>query len=187
MARQKKYNEEEVIEKAMHLFWKNGYEATSVRMLEKAMGINQFSMYSSFGSKHGVLLESMKCYESKLDAVVDQLKSSKKGIDGIKEFFYNTMDFAQGWENEKGCFYTNTSNEFAEREDEMIKGEIYRFSMKLRAVFVDKLRVGSNKSEETIQKKATYLLISKQGLSVAAKVYDRQQLNDYVEMVFHKL
>jgi AcrR family transcriptional regulator len=43
-----------VIEKAMSLFWRNGYQNTSVRMLEKEMGINQFSIYASFGNKHGV-------------------------------------------------------------------------------------------------------------------------------------
>ncbi|GAK75996.1 transcriptional regulator [Nonlabens ulvanivorans] len=55
MARKKEYIESEVIEKAMTLFWRNGYENTSMQMLEKEMGINKFSIYSSFGSKHGVL------------------------------------------------------------------------------------------------------------------------------------
>jgi AcrR family transcriptional regulator len=32
----------------MSLFWRNGYQNTSVRMLEKEMGINQFSIYASF-------------------------------------------------------------------------------------------------------------------------------------------
>jgi AcrR family transcriptional regulator len=41
----------------MSLFWRNGYESTSVRMLEKEMGINQFSIYASFGSKQGVFLK----------------------------------------------------------------------------------------------------------------------------------
>ena len=60
MARKKAYIEEQVIEKAMNLFWRNGYESTSVRMLENEMGINQFSIYASFGSKQGVFKESIK-------------------------------------------------------------------------------------------------------------------------------
>jgi hypothetical protein len=47
MAEVKQYNEQEVIEK-MSLFWRNGYESTSVRMLEREC-INQFSIYASFG------------------------------------------------------------------------------------------------------------------------------------------
>ena len=57
MARRKNYIEEEVIEKAMTLFWRNGYETTSMHMLEQEMGINKFSIYSSFGSKQGVFLQ----------------------------------------------------------------------------------------------------------------------------------
>ena len=57
MARKKEYIEEEVIDKAMHLFWKKGYENTSMKMLEKEMGINKFSIYSSFGNKDGVFIE----------------------------------------------------------------------------------------------------------------------------------
>ena len=51
MPREKQYKEEEVIEKAMGLFWKNGYRNTSLRMLSKEMGINQFSINASFGNK----------------------------------------------------------------------------------------------------------------------------------------
>ncbi|MBC7557159.1 MAG: TetR family transcriptional regulator, partial [Chryseobacterium sp.] len=47
MARKKKYIEEVVLEKAMNLFWKNGYEKTSMQMLEEEMGINKFSIYST--------------------------------------------------------------------------------------------------------------------------------------------
>lgn len=35
MPRTKLYDENRVLESAMHLFWENGYKATSVRMLEK--------------------------------------------------------------------------------------------------------------------------------------------------------
>jgi len=37
MPRVKNYNEQEVLEKAMNLFWKNGYETTSMQQLEKEM------------------------------------------------------------------------------------------------------------------------------------------------------
>ncbi|MEE3245254.1 MAG: helix-turn-helix domain-containing protein, partial [Bacteroidota bacterium] len=59
MARLKQYNEEDVLFKAMNLFWKNGFEATSVKMLESELGINKFSIYSSFGSKNGLFLSSL--------------------------------------------------------------------------------------------------------------------------------
>jgi AcrR family transcriptional regulator len=71
MARKKEYQEDLVLEKAMHTFWANGFENTSLRILEKDMGINQFSIYSSFGSKQGLFIEVLKKH---------------KGF--VKEFFY---------------------------------------------------------------------------------------------------
>ena len=70
MARKKEYTENEVIEKAMALFWRNGFETTSMQMLEKEMGINKFSIYSSFGNKNGVLLESIKCYRKNMSKIL---------------------------------------------------------------------------------------------------------------------
>lgn len=74
MARKKEYIEDEVIERAMNLFWRNGYESTSMQMLEKEMGINKFSIYSSFGSKHGVFLESLKSYKGKVSTLLEKFK-----------------------------------------------------------------------------------------------------------------
>ncbi|WP_297086470.1 TetR/AcrR family transcriptional regulator [uncultured Draconibacterium sp.] len=70
MPRNKAYNEQEVLEKAMNVFWENGYETTSMHQLEKAMGINKFSIYASFGSKSGLLEKSISCYAQKLNAPV---------------------------------------------------------------------------------------------------------------------
>ncbi len=62
MPRSKSYDDNIVLERAMNVFWNNGYEATSVRLLEKEMGINQFSIYSSFYSKKKLFIESIRRY-----------------------------------------------------------------------------------------------------------------------------
>ena len=187
MARKKQYNEEEVIEKAMHLFWKNGYENTSVRMLEKEMGINQFSMYSSFGSKHGVFLESLKCYQKNINSVFEKLKTSNKGIEDIKEFFYNSIKVSDIEGNQKGCLVTNTYNEFAESEDEIIKEQMKKFMNDLKEVFIEKLRTDASKDEATIIKQANYLMLAKHGLAAASRVNNKQEIEDYIEMTFKNI
>jgi TetR/AcrR family transcriptional repressor of nem operon len=58
----------------MQLFWCNGYETTSMQMLEKEMGINKFSIYASFGNKHGLFIESLKCYKLKVSVILEKLK-----------------------------------------------------------------------------------------------------------------
>lgn len=187
MARKKEYIEEEVIEKAMNLFWQNGYETTSVRMLEKEMGINQFSMYSSFGSKQGVFLESIKCYKKKLSGILSKLEESSKGAEAIKQFFYDFLEISSESKQKRGCLLVNTATELGEDGDKQILSEIWEFVEKRKALFIAKLKSDSSKSDQTISRQVNYLLIAQQGLAVASKFYDQQQLEDFIETTFEKL
>jgi TetR/AcrR family transcriptional repressor of nem operon len=188
MARKKQYIEEEVIEKAMVLFWRNGFETTSVRMLEKEMGINQFSIYSSFGNKEGVFLESMKCYKKKVKKeLIDKLLASKDGILGIEQYFHNFIEFSRDTDQNKGCLLTNTVNELGQNADKVILDGILKFASNVKAAFIEKLKEDASKSEELIQKQANYLMVSLQGLSVASKMFTKEQLDDFIVTTIENL
>ena len=187
MARKKEYIEEEVIEKAMDLFWRNGYKTTSIRMLEKEMGINQFSIYSSFGSKKGVFLESIKCYKGKIREITDKLKKSSNGIEGIKQYFYDFIEFSKESHVKKGCLVTNTANELGDNADSIVHNEVVKFTGEIRELFFNNLKMDTTKSEETINKQANYLIISMTGLSLASKVFNQNQLDDFIENTFENL
>ena len=187
MSRQKSYKEVEVIEKATELFWRNGYESTSMSSLEKAMGINRFSIYSSFGSKQGVFLESLKCYKNKLQPLLIALKKSSNGKEAIKQFFYNFLIFSRENDSGKGCLLTSTSGELGARGDAIIRMKILDFTEKLKAIFAEKLASDTHKSKELINKQANYLLIAKQGLSNASKIFDQKDLEDFIETTFENI
>lgn len=186
MARKKEYIEEEVIEKAMKLFWQNGYENTSMQMLEKEMGINKFSIYSSFGNKHGVFVKSLKSYQNRVGSVFEKFKKANNGVESIKQFFYDSVE--AGFKGElKGCFVTNTYNEFSEIEDEEIKAQMTAFMSNLKSLIVEKLKMDSTKDEKTIMAQANYLLLAKHGLAAAARVNTKEEINDYIEMTFKNI
>jgi len=187
MARKKEYNEDVVVEKAMNLFWRNGYESTSMQMLEKEMGINKFSIYSSFGNKHGLFLESLNSYRRKVNSIFEEFKNSNNGIEDIKDFFYNSVRICNVNGNQKGCLFTNTYNEFSEKEDDQIKEQMNSFMNNLKEMFIDKLKSDSNKDEATILKQANYLLLAKHGLAAASRVNSEKEIEDYIEMIFKNL
>ena len=184
MARKKQYNEDEVVEKAMHLFWKKGYETTSMQMLEKEMGINKFSIYSSFGNKHGLFLESLKQYKSKIHGVLEKFKNGSNGVEDIKQFFYDSVSSNFKTDHLKGCFVTNTYNEFSEKEDELIQEQMNAFMGNIKSIIIEKLQMDKSKDEHTILKQANYLLLAKHGLAAAARVNTKQEIEDYIEMTF---
>ncbi|KAA3622368.1 MAG: TetR/AcrR family transcriptional regulator [Flavobacterium sp.] len=187
MPRIKKYKENEVIEKAMYAFWHNGYEATSMQMLEKEMGINKFSIYSSFGNKNGVFLESIKCYKQKLNALINKLKNSNKGVVGVKEYFYDFIEFSKENEIGKGCLITNTANEIGQDADESIKEALFHFTENVRSVFAQVLNQDTSKDQATVEQQADYLIISMFGLSSATRIFNKTQLDNYIQNIFKNL
>jgi AcrR family transcriptional regulator len=187
MARKKQYSEDEVVEKAMYLFWKNGYETTSMQMLEKEMGINKFSIYSSFGNKHNLFLESIKCYKNKTKSLFDNFKNATNGVADIKQFFFDSIAISQNENCQNGCLLTNTYNEFADSDDRLIINQLSAFMDNLKLLFQEKLRINSDKDEETIVKQANYLLLAKHGLAAASRVNNQKEIEDYIEMTFQNI
>lgn len=187
MPRIKNYNEQEVVEKAMNLFWRNGYETTSMQMLEKEMGINKFSIYSSFGSKNGLFMESLKCYKQKLNELIGTLKNSSDDVAGIKQYFYDFIEFTKVTDFGKGCLITNTANEIREDCEDCIKELLSKFTENVKQVFADKLRQDKTKTDAIIEEQADYLLISMFGLSSATRIFNKTQLENYIENIFKNI
>ncbi len=62
MPRTRNFETDEALKAAMLLFWKRGYEATSIQALEKAMGLKRTSIYNSFGNKRKLFRAVLEYY-----------------------------------------------------------------------------------------------------------------------------
>ena len=62
MGRPKEFTREEVLKKAIPVFWEHGYADTGVHELEKATGVNKSGLYSEFKSKEDLFLCSLQYY-----------------------------------------------------------------------------------------------------------------------------
>src|SRR5215471_2482959 len=58
------FDREAVLDCAMRLFWERGYEATSVSELTNAMGITPPTLYTFFGDKKRLFLETVDRYQT---------------------------------------------------------------------------------------------------------------------------
>lgn len=56
------FDRDAALQEAMHLFWRQGYEATSISGLTAVMGITAPSLYAAFGDKEQLFLEAIECY-----------------------------------------------------------------------------------------------------------------------------
>ncbi len=60
--RPREFDTEQALERALLLFWRHGYEGTSLAALTNAMGINTPSLYAAFGSKEMLFRKALDCY-----------------------------------------------------------------------------------------------------------------------------
>lgn len=62
--RPRTFDADAALEKAMRLFWVQGYEGTSLAELTATMGVSPPSLYAAFGSKEALFLKAMERYET---------------------------------------------------------------------------------------------------------------------------
>jgi AcrR family transcriptional regulator len=58
------------LDRALEVFWRKGYEGTSLPDLTEAMGINRPSLYAAFGSKEGLFRRALERYTARKGAVI---------------------------------------------------------------------------------------------------------------------
>ena len=71
MGRPREFEIDDAIEKATGLFWRNGYEGTSLSDLTKALGITPPSFYFAFGSKEDLFKKIIERYFAQVSKIAD--------------------------------------------------------------------------------------------------------------------
>ena len=63
--RPRSFDRDAALASAMDVFWRKGFESTSITDLTEAMGINPPSLYSAFGDKEKLFLEAIEAYQQR--------------------------------------------------------------------------------------------------------------------------
>ncbi|WP_328471122.1 TetR/AcrR family transcriptional regulator [Streptomyces sp. NBC_00448] len=114
MARTKEFDPDAVLDRALDLFWRRGYEATSMADLVEALGIARASIYGTFGSKHDLYLAALGRYQrARDDQVLDALSRPGPALPAVRALVTEFAEQAAGDDLRRGCFVTNTAVELA--------------------------------------------------------------------------
>jgi AcrR family transcriptional regulator len=65
IGRPREFDIDAALERAMNLFWRQGYEGTSMADLTSELGITRPSLYAAFGSKRDLFLKALDLYEAR--------------------------------------------------------------------------------------------------------------------------
>ena len=112
MPRSREFNEEEILKKAMFLFWKQGYYDTSIKDLIAFLGISNASIYNAFGGKKQLFYKAFEYYQqSNYQGLKHFLESQDNIKKGLSMAFQKLIHDDYADEDCKGCFIVNTTTE----------------------------------------------------------------------------
>lgn len=122
MAGKKSFVPELALDKAMGLFWKQGYEATSIEELVECMGLGRGSIYDTFGDKHALYLAALMRYLTNNQGSFAALQQPTGTLyETLEWFFQATIEDLLNDPAHRGCFLVNASMEMAPHDPEVNK------------------------------------------------------------------
>ena len=109
MGRRKLFTREDVLDKAIPVFWKHGLAETSVQDLEEATGVRKSGLYTEFKDKEDLFVGCLRRYFDVLMAR-GHLTKQPLGWTNVESF----LKVCYGSWGQKGCFSVNSMREFAD-------------------------------------------------------------------------
>lgn len=92
MPRAREFDRNDVLDKALDLFWSNGYEASSISKLLEVMSLNRGSLYATFQDKHGLFQAVMAHYVEGLSGLITEtLVDIEDPHCAVQTFFYRAF------------------------------------------------------------------------------------------------
>lgn len=185
MARNKEYDEKEVLRKAMELFWQQGYEKTSMQDLVTHTGIHRRSMYDAFGDKHSLFMKALEHYD---EIVENKINMQVKPLDSVKQAVRRLFEMAilRNEQQPIGCLTVNSAVELSLHDEEVAEKVVESFFKTERLLY--ELLLSGQKSGELsehhdAERLSEFLHNSLVGLRVLAKTTnDNRKLESIIDM-----
>ena len=182
MGRPTEFDRDAVLDAAVHAFWLNGFEATSIQDLVQATGLNRGSLYNAFTDKVGLFEEAMRHYgrNAPSRALLDAVESGPPRAT-IEAFFDTIVKRANDAER-KGCLITNTAAELCARDARLgawVAASMKRLEDAIATLVKRGQKDGSVGSAQPARSLARFLVSGAQGMLVLSKAgYDARALRD---------
>ncbi|MCX5152164.1 TetR/AcrR family transcriptional regulator [Streptomyces sp. NBC_00320] len=119
MARPRTFDEEAILDRAMILFWRKGYEATAMSDLVEELGLGRGSIYAAFGDKHQLFIRALGRYlDHQTRLLGTALDDKSPALPQLRDVLGRLLaaDAASG---NAGCFSVNSIAELLPRDEEV--------------------------------------------------------------------
>ncbi|MBL8150962.1 MAG: TetR/AcrR family transcriptional regulator [Blastocatellia bacterium] len=185
------FEPEKALQAAMEVFWRQGYEATSLQDLLKAMKLSKSSFYQSFGSKHQLFEMCINRYQDMVTAtMIEALNHSSSAREFILNSFYTVAKEARKGKT-KGCLVLNSANEFSQNDPVIaacVASGIENFTNVFLLAVKRAQSEGTISTNKTAEALASYLMSSMSGIKTLVKAGTSEtKVKEIIEIVISVL
>ena len=100
--RPREFDLDEALERALHVFWRKGYEGTSLTDLTEAVGVNRPSLYAAFGNKEELFRKVLERYVSRSASCAAEAMDEPTARRAIERLLGSGVETLDG-DRPKGC------------------------------------------------------------------------------------
>ena len=192
MSRPKAFDREQVLDRAMVVFWTKGYECTSVQDLVDAMGINRGSIYATFGDKRALHLAALERFTAQeIVPLLTPLAEPGPVKVALRRIFMGIVERTVLGRGPRGWMVSNAAVELCPGDGEVsvvVATALREIESRIHTALVRALGSGELAPRHDPRALARYLTANLQGLSVIAKANsDPQALGDIVDVTLSAL
>lgn len=106
--RPRAFDAQDVLDRALEVFWWHGYEGASLSDLTAAMGINRPSLYATFGNKEQLFRKVLDRYFSGPGAFAAEALEEPTVRQVIEHLVLGAVELTAGPHTPRGCLSVNT-------------------------------------------------------------------------------
>jgi AcrR family transcriptional regulator len=145
--RPRAYQPDVALGKALDLFRRDGFAATSLDDLSAATGMNRPSLYGAFGDKRELFIKSYQRYrDDARAAMIDIFRDELPIREQLQRIYKVALDIYLGGESPRGCFTVMTAASEAVADPD-IRGMVLEGFVELDKAFAACFRRAQDKGE----------------------------------------
>ena len=152
---------------ALVLFWRKGYQATSLPDLLAAMDIGRSSFYAAYSDKRSLFLASLDLFAERTLNMLAKSRAHLAPLDALQDFFERNFTGPRVERGKRGCMLVNTVLEMAEVDDELAaraRHHLTRIEASFMQCFMD-----ADFSAEDAREMAVILMVVNEGIRVSSR------------------
>ena len=163
------FDKQEALDTALRLFWRQGFEGTSIADLSQAIGVSVPSLYLAFGNKEHLFMQAVEHYGRYSAGMYEAALAQRSAPDVVRCILEGEVDLVAGGDTPNGCLMIQGALATGAGAD-TIRETLATLRLKAESAVAEKLEsLGDLPAGWSARDLATYVMTLAAGIAVQAK------------------